>query len=595
MRKVNTFRFLILTGTFALTIIFIFAVFKIYHLTLNDAKLNHQLQQMEMAKAATTGISYFLEHLTEDMYILNFFPGLVSLNEEFIHSNIDYLLNHHRGEVIKSIFITNLDAEIVYSNGDSLPEWAAPLVGQQIEWARRPENSVSCWYSPVLPSNENELDKGFSFLMLTPILQEENGKKGHDLSINVVGLIGYVVNFKMLVNKFIEPLKLSKNDFAWIIDGNGRLIFHPAHKEMLMRSTLETTPECYSCHYSFEVQNKMLTGGPAMGEYIIANEPKKVMAYAHLQLQDERWVLVISTFLPEVTANLRGKFRLFFILGIIILVVITVLGLSLYYVNAKRIRAEEAKRQSEQLQQLQQQLSHTSKLASIGELVDTVAHEINTPIGIIAAHADALLLQPNQNENCSEEIHLIKNQTKRIHEYTRSLLGYSKRLPFNPQPINLNKILDECVNLLGHRFRAQNISVVKNYTDDLPKLIGDRGQIEQVFVNLLNNAVDAINGSGIIEIETRLSYGESNLEGDITLKGVIISITDNGRGMKPDERTQIFEPFFSTKLPTEGTGLGLYISKSIIQRHHGKIEVISEFGKGTTFSIILPINIEWDK
>jgi hypothetical protein len=102
---------------------------------------------MEKAKAATTGISYFLEHLAEDMHVLNFFPGLRSLNEEFIYSNVNFLLNHHRGEVIKSIFITDVDAKIVYSKGDSLPEWVAPMVGKQIDWARRPENKESCWYS----------------------------------------------------------------------------------------------------------------------------------------------------------------------------------------------------------------------------------------------------------------------------------------------------------------------------------------------------------------------------------------------------------------------------------------------------------------
>jgi two-component system NtrC family sensor kinase len=318
------------------------------------------------------------------------------------------------------------------------------------------------------------------------------------------------------------------------------------------------------------------------------------MAYAPIQLHDEKWVLVISTFLPEVTANLRDKFRLFFILGVIILGVIIVLGLSLYYVNTKRIRAEEAKGQSEQMRHLELQLSHASKLASIGELVDTVAHEINTPTGIIAAHADAILFQSNKENIYSEELGIIKKQTRRIHDYTRSLLGYSKRVPFNPQPIKINKIIEECVYLLGHRFRAKQILVSIKNIDNLPQLIVDQGQIEQVFINLLNNAVDAIEGPGEIKIETSLAHLDAKLEGNIIPEGIKISITDNGKGIKSAEMTQIFEPFFSTKLPTEGTGLGLYISKSIMQRHHGKIEVTSKMGKGTAFNIFLPLNIKWD-
>ena len=159
----------------------------------------------------------------------------------------------------------------------------------------------------------------------------------------------------------------------------------------------------------------------------------------------------------------------------------------LYFVNTKRIRAEEAKSQSEQMQQLQLQLSHASKLASIGELVDTVAHEINTPTGIISAHADAILLQTNQKNICAEELRIIKKQTKRIHEYTRSLLGYSKRMPFNPQPIKINKIIEESVYLLGHRFRAKQILVSINNIDNLPQLIVDQGQIQQVFINAVAN------------------------------------------------------------------------------------------------------------
>jgi len=595
MRKLNISKFLIIIGAVAFTLVFSFAVVTIYQQTLDDAKLSHQMQQMEMAKAATIGISSFLEHLAEDMFILNFFPGFRVADEKFIHANINYLLNHHHGRVLHSIFIADSTGVVIYTKGDSLPEWVELLVTRQSNWIRRPQNNESCWYSQVQRTSENEENKGLSFVMLTPILQNKNGRADNDESINVIGAIGYLVDFDLLIDKFIEPLKLGTYDFAWIIDGYGRLIYHPKHQEMLLRSTLKTGPECFDCHTSFDIQNKMLTGKPAFGEYVIADEPAKIMAYVPIRLNDEKWVVVISTLLPEVTANLRDKFQIFFILGILILVVITLLGLSLYNANAKRIRAEEAKRQSEQLQQLQQQLNYASKLASIGELVDTVAHEINTPTGIIAANADALLLQQNPKKYCcAEEMHLIKNQTRRIHEYTRSLLGFSKRLPFNPQPINLNEILDESVFLLGHRFRAQNIDIVKNYENDLPKLVVDRGQMEQVFVNLLNNAVDAMEGSGRIKIETTVSRGASKFEEDDSIKNISVSIGDNGSGIKSSDISQIFEPFFSTKRPTEGTGLGLYISKSIIQRHHGMIKVSSELGKGTIFRILLPIDIEWD-
>jgi two-component system NtrC family sensor kinase len=222
--------------------------------------------------------------------------------------------------------------------------------------------------------------------------------------------------------------------------------------------------------------------------------------------------------------------------------------------------------------------------------VDTVAHEINTPAGIITAQADAALLQMKEKNNFSEELNIIKNQTKRISKYTRSLLGYSKRVPFSPIPANLKVILDESVYLLGHRFRAKKIAIKKTYPPKLPVLLLDRNQMEQVFINVLNNAVDAIAGPGEIIIEVQIIRQTFKSEDDITEKEIKIDFIDNGKGISPNELNNLFKPFFSTKLPREGTGLGLYISKAIILRHRGKINILSDVGKGTNVSIVLPVN-----
>jgi two-component system NtrC family sensor kinase len=338
----------------------------------------------------------------------------------------------------------------------------------------------------------------------------------------------------------------------------------------------------------------MLVGEGSFAEYTIGTEPTKIMAYFPIELQNEKWVVAISTFLPEVTSNLRNKFQLFFIRGVFILIAILSYGLSLYYVNSKRIRAEVAQRQSEQMQHLQEQLNQASKLASIGELVDTVAHELNTPAGIIAAHADALLLQKETKDSFSEEMNVIKNQTRRISKYTRSLLTYSKRIPFRPVPARLNEIIDECLYLLGHRFRAHHISIKKNYSHDLPEIMLDSGQMEQVFVNLLNNAVDAIKNSGEIKINIGMAEKTSTVNYQDSDDGVIVSISDNGPGISSDIIDQIFDAFYSSKISTKGTGLGLSITKAIIQRHGGKIEVSSIKGEGTTFTIFLPFNYKED-
>jgi signal transduction histidine kinase len=574
----------IFIATVAFMIFFALAIVYVYDLTLNDAKKSHQLQQIEMAKSMATGIDFYLKHLLEDMHLLSIYYGELDRIGEAFWPEVNMVYNHYEQRVVKSIFFTDEDAKIIYYNGDRLPESIRSLILEQSKTAVSAEKQIDFWYSPVLPLQSDQSDSGLFFIMIRPLL-------GIDKGI-FTGFIGYVISFDQLITQYIRPLELSEEDFAWIMDGTGRLIFHPAHKEMLLRSIHDPSPDCRSCHPSFDIQKNMLNKKSSIGEYTISDEPAKLMAYDSVNLMNERWIVVISTLITKVTASLRHNFQLFFILGFVILGVVTFFGLSLYFVNSKRIRAEEASRQYEQMQQLQLQLNHTSKLASIGELVDTVAHEINTPAGIIAAQAESMIWQKDNSKMYAEEIQMIKEQTRRISKYTKSLLNYSKRVHFNPKPIDVNQLLDDCLYLLGHRFRVLQVDIVKNYNNYLPKVLLDRGQIEQVFINLLNNACDAINNQGKIEIVTHSIIQKNRILEDRVIENIEISITDDGKGIPASSKDKIFDPFFSTKSPSEGTGLGLYISKSIINRHHGKITSSSVAGKGATFKILLPLNFK---
>ena len=392
------------------------------------------------------------------------------------------------------------------------------------------------------------------------------------------------------MKQFIAPLKLNEGDFAWVMDGRGRLIYHPRHNEMLLKSINENRKQCSSCHSSFDMQKKMLTGNGSFAEYKIGNEPTKVMAYVPLKLNEEKWILAVSTFLPKVTAGLRSKFNLFFGLGVVILIVIFSFGFLLYFINARRIRAEDSNRLLEERQYYQEQLNQAAKLASIGELVDNVAHEINTPLGIISSQADALMLQKDYPEKFLEELNIIKNQTNRASKYTRSLLGYSKRMPFRPEQVSIQTTLDECLYLLDPRIRSKKARIIKIYKEKIPNVNADRAQLEQVFINLINNAIDAIDIHGQIKIEAGSILPEESKEDQDENNNVYVKISDNGIGINPDNFEVIFEPFFTTKAPSKGTGLGLSISRAIITRHHGRVLVHSVPGQFTTFTVLLPLN-----
>lgn len=581
MKKIIFNKYSLIIGTIIFVLTFAFLISEIYKHTLDDAKTDHQLKQLEMAKTAAHGINYLLDHFFNDMKFLAYYAETKKEGYYFP----DYFLSTYEPYLVKSIFITDENIKILNSTGEPFPDWVIPHLKEIIKTNLIVTGTDNYWLSPVFRDESFVGNTDLYFLMLVPIVSEPE----NNLS-SLTKYIGYLMSFNSLVERFIKPLRLGKSDFAWVIDGTGRLIFHPKHEEMLFRSISDTTSECSTCHNSFDVVRLMIASDvPSTGEYsIIGNEPPKVMAYFPMDLHGQRWILVISTLLPEVTASLRDNFKLFFMLGFVILGVIIFFSILVYYLNSKRIRAEVAKRNIEQIQEYQEQLNQASKMASIGELVDTVAHELNTPAGIIAAHADAILLTNKPSAEIAETLNVIKKQTRRISDYTRRLLNYSQSRPFSPEPTDLETLINECVFLLNHRFKAKKLSVTKNIELSGTHVIIDRLQIEQVIINLLNNSVDAVESRGEITISLKKIGDDSFSEEDQKKERILISIEDNGTGISQDNLEKIFNPFFSTKSKKNGAGLGLTITKAIIARHKGKIEVVSKPGEGTIFNIFLP-------
>lgn len=580
MKKNRRFRFVFILGAMLVTFIFGVAVLKIYDYTLSDAKRTHQLQQMEMVKAATAGISIYLNMLAEDLKLLLSYPGVSVFNPNSVREGTNFLYDHYSDKIIKSVFLLDSSASLIYFKGINPSSIKIDTRGKE------KNKYKSVWLSPIEPNVDDDIESGLSFIMLIPLFNSFDA----ETSIPA-GYAGFLVDFDFLIRKYVATLKLSEGDFAWVMDGRGRLIYHPTHSDMLLRSINQVTSDCISCHNSFDVQRRMITAKAGIDEYTISDEPPKIMAYMHLDFGNERWVLAISTFLPKVTESLREKFSLFFGLGVIILIVIISLGALLYFTNAKRIKVEEANKLLEQRQMFQEQLNHAAKLASIGELVDNVAHEINTPLSVISSHVDVLLMHNRNFDIFKEDLNIIKNQTKRINKYTKSLLTYSQRLTFEPLPANIISTIENCLYILSPRVKSKRIRVKKIYKPDLPTLSYDKGQIEQVIINLLNNSIDATDYDGEIEIKVLANLKTKQPDCSEAPEYLMISIKDNGTGISGENIERIFEPFFSTKTGI-GTGLGLSISKAIILRHKGKIEVESEPEKFTLFRILLPCNSE---
>jgi PAS domain S-box-containing protein len=240
---------------------------------------------------------------------------------------------------------------------------------------------------------------------------------------------------------------------------------------------------------------------------------------------------------------------------------------------------------------LEVQLRHAQKMEAVGQLAGGVAHDFNNLLTVITGHAELSLMQFPLSGPQRDSLLQIAMAGERAAQLTRQLLTFSRRQIFNPGPIEVNDVIREIVQMLS-RLVGETVSIDTEFAPHLPGIIGDSGMIEQVLMNLVVNARDAMKGSGTVFIKTgiRLVDAEEAESKPGAKRGinVWISVSDTGEGIPPQHLAHIFEPFYTTKGVGEGTGLGLATVYGIVQQHGGWVEVDSEVGSGTTFTVLIP-------
>lgn len=229
---------------------------------------------------------------------------------------------------------------------------------------------------------------------------------------------------------------------------------------------------------------------------------------------------------------------------------------------------------------LQAKLAHAERMATIGRLVSGVAHEVNNPLAAILGFTDLLLENPEMPASAQDDLKIILQETQRTKDIVQDLLSFARQRPVQREPVYVNAVLRQTIKLRSYDFSSHGVEVMEQLDESMPPALGDSQQLQQVFLNILNNAYDAIQESkhrGRIAIETKRA-------GD----WVEVRIADNGTGISDPER--IFDPFYTTKQPGKGTGLGLSICYGIVRAHGGEIQCWNnEDGEGSTFAVRIPI------
>ncbi|MDB4906713.1 MAG: multi-sensor hybrid histidine kinase [Gemmatimonadetes bacterium] len=229
--------------------------------------------------------------------------------------------------------------------------------------------------------------------------------------------------------------------------------------------------------------------------------------------------------------------------------------------------------------EMRMRLMESDRLAAVGELVAGVAHEVNNPLSSISAFAQLLLRDEGLNATQRDSLEVIRSETQRASQVVKDLLAFARRSEPQQESLDLNLVLTRSLKMRGYQLDAADVKVELELADRLPAVVGDGRQLQQVCLNLLTNAVQAMEGRGIGTLVIR-----TRAEGD----QVLLEMRDTGPGISDEVRARVFEPFFTTKPEGEGTGLGLSVSYGIIAAHGGTIAVAETSSAGTTFRVTLP-------
>ena len=231
------------------------------------------------------------------------------------------------------------------------------------------------------------------------------------------------------------------------------------------------------------------------------------------------------------------------------------------------------------LSRTQAQLIQAEKMAAIGQLASGVAHEVNNPLTAIVMNTAFLLDRVKGDEHLKKKLKIIEKEADRATEIVKGLLAFSRKVKeTEKKSSDIHQIIEDTLKPIEHQLSLNNINIVRKFVEKLPEVLINANQIQQVFLNIINNARDAMPQGGELIITTDL----------IQSKKVIISFTDTGEGIPVERLSKIFDPFYTTKGPKKGTGLGLAVSYEIIKNHQGEMRVESEVGKGSSFKVILP-------
>jgi two-component system NtrC family sensor kinase len=396
-------------------------------------------------------------------------------------------------------------------------------------------------------------------------------KKNHH---NETWILRSTIDF-VAFNTLVESIRVGETGFAFILNKEGELQTTP-----ITKPSLDILPgkEIYQ-----EFLNRPSNDPNEIRVAVKADSSNHKNIYVAAFLKNGEWLLMYQQRAADAFADLNKTFIITTVMMLLGMLGIIIMAFMLSKMIVRRIaRADEEK------QLMNEKVVETGKLASVGELAAGVAHEINNPVAIMVEEAGWMgdLLEEEEfqdSENLAEfkrAINQIQTQGKRCKQITHKLLSFARKTDGTVQDVDINDVLEELVSLSAQRAKYGLVEIRQNFQENLPLLKASLSELQQVLLNLINNALDAMEDKGgVLTIASRQQQDQ-----------IVVEVADTGNGIPEANLSRIFDPFFTTKPVGKGTGLGLSICYGIIDKMGGKIQAKSTVGVGSTFSVYIPIS-----
>ena len=671
--------YITIIGILAIIIVSIIILNVSFHRTLQmEMAEQFNRQQLLLAKAEASNIQAYIGKVKDEMLRITQFESMPQIIKEARYAFFTDEFFKEIGKVKMGIKFLDNEGKVLFTQGNFAIE--RPFNKDFIEMSKG-----SCPNEVLIKQDTKKV------YLVTPVCRYKS----------LIGAVVISIDIQDLSREVLSPITSGSRGYAWMMDGNGDLLYHPTQPAMVGRNLYKTDTSCFKCHKSFDLEKKIIKGkGDYYGKYVAPTGEDKVLAFSTASVGDAKWIVVVSAPYSEVTMSIQTSMRFHSWLIILIFITTSVVSAMLIVLNRKRVKAEElAKHQKEleryaedleekveirtkelttekeklytivsaigsglilidnhrkiqwinqtmkdivgkditgmlcddffadctiissykvnsmqtdilsnlfgqgdkyfqvttapvkgvnngvygyirlvhdvtEMKRMEDQMMHSEKLALLGRLTSGIAHEIGNPLTSVFSIVQ-VLKEMEQDEFKKESIETIYLYMNRIADILKQLSGFSKMPHVKLKPWKVNSLIEASLSLLQYDKRVKDITVVRDLMPDMSEITIDGNQLSQVIVNIILNAADAMPNGGTLTIRSWVKD-----------KSIVIAFKDTGVGIPREDLAKIFDPFYTTK--EKGTGLGLTVSQSIIEKLNGTLTVESDLNKGSTFMITLP-------